>query len=447
LAVLDLRRQAGHLAAAAVGVAVALAGLVFFLALALGVRQVLLGEVFPIDRFEVAPESRNLDLLALRFALGSDTLSDEQLAELERHDGVAAVYPKMKLTVPALASGGESLLGAALQTEVVVDGIDPASVEEEVGKSFRWSGLESVIRCASNRDCPEESYCGDGIYGPAGLCRAYVPVLVSHHLLEMYNGSFRRAYRLPRLNPDFATGLRFEMSFGASTLRGSARRQVVSERMRLAGFSDRAIPLGVTLPLDFVRELNRRFGSEAAAETCHSALVQIDDRAMVPELIEAVRSMGLIVKDSGAERAATLMAVLMAAITIVGGTMIGVATLGVAHSFFMVMLGRKREIGVLRAVGARRSDIRLLVLGEATVVGAIAGTAGVSVAAAAAVFVDRLAASRVPDFPYKPETFFQFPAWLAASAIALAIGACVIGAVLPARRAAAREPSDAVTAV
>jgi ABC-type lipoprotein release transport system permease subunit len=445
MAVIDLRRQARHLAGAAFGVVVSVAGLVFFLALAMGVREVLLGEVFPVDRIEVAPRSRNVDLLALRFALGSDTLSAEMLGRIGHIAGVAAVYPKMKLAVPALASGGESLLGAAMQTEVVVDGIDPSSVVDEVGESFAWSEFDPAVQCVSNHDCPEDAYCGDGAYGTAGQCRRFVPVLVSHHLLEMYNGSFRRAYRLPRLNPDFAVGLHFEMSFGASTLRGSARRQVVRERMRLAGFSERAIPLGVTLPLDFVRDLYRIFGSDDAVDTYHSAIVLVADKAAVPRVVEAVRAMDLVVKDSGAERAAILIAVLMFAITIVGGAMIAVATIGVAHAFFMVVLGRQREIGVLRAVGARRSDVRRLLVGEAALVGAAAGTLGVSLAIAAAAVGDRVAAAQLPDFPYKPESFFQFPVWLGAGAIALAVVACMAGAALPARRAAARDPAEALT--
>jgi ABC-type antimicrobial peptide transport system permease subunit len=215
--------------------------------------------------------------------------------------------------------------------------------------------------------------------------------------------------------------------------------------MRLAGFSERAIPLGVTLPLDFVRDLYRIFGSDDAVDTYHSAIVLVADKAAVPRVVEAVRAMDLVVKDSGAERAAILIAVLMFAITIVGGAMIAVATIGVAHAFFMVVLGRQREIGVLRAVGARRSDVRRLLVGEAALVGAAAGTLGVSLAIAAAAVGDRVAAAQLPDFPYKPESFFQFPVWLGAGAIALAVVACMAGAALPARRAAARDPAEALT--
>ncbi len=447
LVALDLRRQAGRLAAAGVGVTVAVAALVFFLALALGVRAVLLGEVFPVDRVEVAPVSRSLDLLALRFELGADVLSDAQLAELASQPGVAAVYPKLKLAVPALASGGESLLGTALQTEVVADGVEPGLVSGEVGDSFTWAEIVSSVPCASNADCADGAYCGDGIYGPIGKCRSRVPVLVSNHLLEMYNGSFRRAYGLPRLNPAFAVGLEFEMAFGASTLRAPHRGRVLRERMRIAGFSDAAIPLGVTLPLEFVRWVNTSLQGAGTAEGYQSAVVRVSSKGAVPSVVAAIQSMGLEVKDRGAEQAATLMAVVLTVVATVGGAMIAVAAVSVGHALFMIVLVRRREIGVLRALGARRSDVRATVLAEATVLGGAAGGVGVAVAVGAASVVDWLGRSRIPDFPYKPDSFFVLPWWLVLAAVAMAVMACVVGGLLPARRVAAQDPADALTAL
>jgi ABC-type antimicrobial peptide transport system permease subunit len=105
---------------------------------------------------------------------------------------------------------------------------------------------------------------------------------------------------------------------------------------------------------------------------------------------------------------------------------------------------RRREIGLLRAVGARRGDIRVLLVAEASVVGLAAGLAGLIAAVAAGAVADIFAASRVPDFPFKPDSFFAFSPWLLASVLALAVVACVIGALPPAYRAASGDPSEAL---
>lgn len=439
---IELVRHVGQLLVAGAGVVFAIAALVFLVGLVLGIRQVVLGDVFPVDRFEVEPRVRNLDVLMLRFALGSDTIDRETLDRLAGLPGVTAVYPKMKVTVPAVASGGGSLLGTGVQTEIVADGIDPALVKDEVGDEFDWSDLDPPVPCSTSRQCPQDAYCGDGLFGRAGECRRYLPVVLSTHLLELYNGSLRRAYRLPRLNPDSAVGFEFEMAFGVSTLRESGTGHPVRERARVVGFSDRAIALGVTLPLEFVRRLNVGFSSGKAADSYHSAIVEVADRRAMPAVVEAVRGMNLVVRDRGAEHVSMLVTATMVLVAVMGGAMILIASLGVAHVFLVIVLHRRREIGVLRAVGASRAEIGAVILAQAAIVGCAAGTVGITAAVAAGRLVDRLAATRMPDFPYKPETFFWFPWWLLVGAAVLAVLACVAGAALPAVRAVSRDPAE-----
>ena len=44
--------------------------------------------------------------------------------------------------------------------------------------------------------------------------------------------------------------------------------------------------------------------------------------------------------------------------------------------------------------------------------------------------------NKLPDFPYKPDTFFSFPLWLILIVIPFATLFCILGAYLPARKAA-----------
>ena len=440
---LDLRRSRLRLATSGVGVAMAVATLVFLFALALGLRSTLVNDLFPLDRLEGAAEGKSLGLLAFRIDLGGDTLDQETIEQLSELPGVARVYPKMKLMVPAVASGGGSLLGSGVQTDLVADGIDPELVVDDVGEAFRYEGLATTIECRSDRECGEEGYCSGRDLGGRGICRRYVPVLVSNHLVELYNGSFRRAYRLPQLDPEAVLGFTFEMSFGASTIRRSTGRPVV-ERMRLAGFSDQAMTLGVTLPLEFVRELNGRFGSAEASNAYHSAVLQLESSGAAPSVLAAVEDMNLLVTDRGARRAAHLMTLLLLIIGAVGAAVLVVAALSVAQSFFVTVWSRRREIGVMRAIGASRGHIRSLYLAEAVCMGAVAGVVGAASATAMAWLIDWLGRSWVPDFPYKPDSFFVFDPRLLVGAVVLAVAACAVGAAIPVFRAVSKDPADAL---
>jgi hypothetical protein len=427
-----------------VGILLGVAALTFFLALGFKVRELLLVQVFPADHLEVAPRSADIDLFALRLDLGRDALDASALADLASIEGVDAVYPKMRLTVPALASGGDSIFGSGLQTEIVADGIDPMLVADDVGDAFREvEGDRGTTPCTRDEQCGDDFYCDGSLSFSGGTCQPYIPVLVSPYVVELYNGAFRRSYGLPKINPDSLMGLAFEMDFGASTFRPSALPPI-RERMRLAGVSDKAIPLGVTLPLGEVRRLNMALHGPAAGERYHSAVIEIRSKQSAPGVVDAIEGMGLEVRDRGARRAAFATAVIMVVLALVGFVLIVVAAAHIMHVFYLVVMVRRREIGLLRAVGARRGDIRLLLVAEAAVVGLAAGLVGLVLAIAAAAAANAFAASRVPDFPFKPESFFAFSPLLLVTVLALAVIACVIGALPPAFRAASGDPSEAL---
>jgi hypothetical protein len=50
--------------------------------------------------------------------------------------------------------------------------------------------------------------------------------------------------------------------------------------------------------------------------------------------------------------------------------------------------------------------------------------------------IDAGASALLPDFPFKPESFFVLPGWLGAAALAAAALAAALGALWPALRAA-----------
>lgn len=443
----DLKRHWRHMAVGGIGIAATVAALVFFLALGLGVREVLLGDVFPVDRIEVHRTSTDINLLALKIELGKDTIGQETVDALKDIDGVTAVYPKMRLLVPAMASGGESLIGQAMQTELVADGIDPALVAGDVGEDFHDPRIDpSVLSlvCGENSACPGGAVCvGASVLGP-GECREEIPVIVSEHMVELYNGAFRRAYRLPKINPEALVGLGLDVSFGASSLRPSGRR-VVRERVTLVGFSDAAIPLGITMPLGFVERLNRGLGPAGAADGFHSAVLEIASRDVAARVIEAVEAMGLEVRDGGARRAAFFTTVLLAAVSLVGMVILTISALHVMHVFALLAMIRRREIGVMRAVGASRGDVRLLLVTEAAVVGLAAGVSGLLGSAALAWAADRALTTGLPDFPFKPESFFVLDPRLITAVLALAVISCVFGALAPSLRATGPDPAEVLS--
>lgn len=450
----NLRNNAVHFGLASVGVIVGIAAFAFFLALGAGVRQVVLGKIFPLDQLEVVAKTMTFDVGPVSLGLASDVLDDAAAQQLRGVAGVRAVYPKMKLTAPAIGLGGKQIIGNDIRTELIVDGVDPALVQGEFSGADGFRDLvdpadpreEKAKTCAADDGCDEGMYCGRPLRGgPAKVCRHYVPVIASPHMLEIYNGSLRRAYNLPRLNPDFLLGVTMEMRVGASMVEAAEKDELLHERLKLVGFSDKAVPLGVTLPLAYVARYNVHFGSPEAATRYHSIIVKIASKDQVAAVAKAIEDLGFKVTDGGAEQAGFLISVFVLVFSLLSTIIVGIAAVNIMHVFFMLVYERQREIGIMRAVGARRADIRRIILGEAASVGLIAGTLGVALAYGTSRVFDYVSAQYLPDFPYKPETYFAFGPELVALALAFAAGFCVLGAWLPARRAARMDPAAVLT--
>ena len=136
----DLSRTRGPLFQSGFGIAAGTAALIFFLALGLGVRAVLLGEVFPIDQVELEPpKGQDPGLIGLLLGGGAPAgVPEADVARLAALPGVAGVYPKLRFAFPSSARGGKEIFGHDVGTsELVGDGIDPALVHGDTfGEAF-----------------------------------------------------------------------------------------------------------------------------------------------------------------------------------------------------------------------------------------------------------------------------------------------------------------------
>ncbi|MDV6294933.1 FtsX-like permease family protein [Rhodococcus aetherivorans] len=177
-------------------------------------------------------------------------------------------------------------------------------------------------------------------------------------------------------------------------------------------------------------------------------LADIDDDAAIAAAQRAVTSAaaeaapGSEVGGAVAMRR-TIEQVLDTMLLVVGGLLsvaVLIALIGVGNTMALSVLERRRETGLLRAVGLGRGGIRSLLVQEALLVAGVASGLGVAlglilgVAGTASVFgVDKLVLPSVP--------------WLQLLGIVVAGGvAGVVAALLPARRAAAVSPVEALSA-
>jgi ABC-type antimicrobial peptide transport system permease subunit len=168
----------------------------------------------------------------------------------------------------------------------------------------------------------------------------------------------------------------------------------------------------------------------------------------IPEVAAGVRKLGLEIDDTERRYAVQIGAavgLVTLALSLLAALITGLAAVNTMQAFYASVRERTREIGVLRAVGATRSDVAAVVLVEAAATGLAGGLLGVGLARGAAALLDGLAGTGLPDFPFKPASFFDFKPGHLAIGLGVALLAALLGAFLPARAAARLEPAKALT--
>lgn len=124
-----------------------------------------------------------------------------------------------------------------------------------------------------------------------------------------------------------------------------------------------------------------------------------------------------------------------------GGIGLVVSFFGIANTMVMAVLERTREIGVLKAIGARDRDVRRVFLVEAAAIGALGGGLGVGVGWLVGAALNALASHLMRDaLGNQAVAVFYVPGWLALLCIGLSTLVAAVAGLYPAWRAARLDP-------
>ncbi len=196
----------------------------------------------------------------------------------------------------------------------------------------------------------------------------------------------------------------------------------------VAVFEPSLLLSGVVIPMDDYRAV----GGAAQDTVLYVDLTDDADPAVVVPQVEAAAEANPLLqvsdqtafKEQNADQLNQLLYIIYAML----GLSIIIAALGVVNTMVLSVVERTREIGMLRAVGAGRRQIRRMIRWEAVLVSLLGGIVGVALGVTAAVGLQRALAPSGID-----QLVIPTPTVVVLLIAALVIG--ILGATFPARRA------------
>ncbi len=459
LALRNLRESSLRNSLTTIGISVGVASLVAMLSLGIGLQKLATRRLVSSGLFDTVVVMSRRDLRGFgrdderntATAAESRTLDEQARQEIERLPNVLEAYPDIRFItelryqdkphltmvsgIPNSARSNDAFSGiqggffsSDNAPEVILQKSFAAELLDKVAKVGQEDdipvaelakpliGQELVMRYAQRIQSPAEQDSKDGAKSEKGQTQdrqdAY-SVISREQKLKIVGVS--------DLDPD--------------SMRGAARARVFLP-LKLAE------DLHVMQPSD-LRDSMRGFNKQPSYST-------ISARVKGPKEIEAVEQS---IKKLGFNTFSILdatrslrqfFAVLDLFLGIFGSLALAVASIGIVNTLVMAILERRREIGIMKAIGASDGDVKKLFFAEAGAMGALGGVVGVVLGWVIGHVINLGTNIYLKRQSLPPESFWSVPWWLVGAAIVFAFVVSLVSGLYPAARAARLDPVQAL---
>ena len=207
----------------------------------------------------------------------------------------------------------------------------------------------------------------------------------------------------------------------------------------VVGVTNETGALTATVPL---ADLSSQF----AVTTYQKAQVKVSKTDYLTATQDAIVKQGFLVTalSKTVDQANQIFQGVQAVLAVFGGIALIVSAIGMFNTMTVTLLERTGEIGIMRTIGASPSDIQILFLSEAMVVGFLGGVVGMGIGVGTGLFFNLLVNLAASHFGGTAIELFSFPLTFLGFITAFSAVVGFLTGIFPARRAAALSPLDAI---
>jgi len=238
-------------------------------------------------------------------------------------------------------------------------------------------------------------------------------------------------------------------SYGFSVVRKTEQVKVVGiideepyGGMRTVSRGRIFLPVGTMERLNMAQFTDMRSSLRGTDKNYMALMVRVKDPSKVQGVQNAIGKMGfrtfsMLDATKSLRRFFTVLDLFLG---IFGSLALAVATLAIINTLVMAVLERRREIGVMKAIGASDGDVKKLFFTEAGAMGFFGGLLGVALGFAIGKAINIGTGFYLERHQLPAEPVWILPPWLIGAAIAFSIVVSLVAGLYPASRAAKLDP-------
>ncbi len=408
----NLRQRLPRHLISGLSIAIATASVFTFSSFSAGLKEGTFQELKntqPLTQITVQPSLDDQNLISLFNRNQTNKLTAADIEAIEQIAGIKAIYPQTQLeTFSSLTS---SVLGFQLKTDTMVFGLPSEFLE--IDPQIWQSNTEPY------------------------------PALIPRKFLDIYNFTIAIPQNLTRFEEKNLIGKTLSLEPGTSVFFPIENIKDQKIKFRVIGFSDKIDLIGITVPNQLVEKLNQELLNKPT-DTFLKLFVETTSPALTTQIASEIDQLGFTT-DYLQKNFASVESKLIYienALQIISLIILITAAVAILSTFLATISERKKEIGLLKAIGATKNHLRILILQEAFIIGLLGSIAGILLGLITSEILTTQILNQFSDLSIIPEKIFLITTKTIITSLLLGTGMTLLAALIPSEKAAHISPME-----
>jgi len=411
LSIKNLKKRKFRSILGILSITIGTACLLISLSLSQGIESSSLQEIeskLPLDQITVKPNIQNTGVISL--INKNNKLTEQTVSDIEKIKGVEKIHKEIQFN--SFASLEAGVLGFNFRTDTMIFGLSSEFLDID----------------PENWNTNNEPY----------------PVIIPRKILDLYNLTLATQQNLPTFSEDILIGKKLTLYPNISTFFPNKDTEERKIELEVIGFSDKINIIGIGLPYELVEELNNNNNdkNKEKPKQYTELFVKIKNPAEVKTIAAEIEKLGhstqyLQKNFENVEEKLTYIYITLYIISII---ILITSAISIISTFLATINERKKEIGLLQAIGASQKNILHLILYEAGIIGVIGSLSGITVAIITSTYLNKIISNKLSNSSLSDINAFELNTKIILFTILFGTTLSILSAYIPAKKASKSNP-------